>query len=492
MKNKLLIPLKNEVLKGRLPEILRTFTTGELRRFGEFLNSPIFNKNNRLIKLFSLIKQGRPTFEEISKQKLYKEVFPERKNYKDSDLRALISDLVKQARKFLIFLESEESEMDQQYYLLEALMKRNLNLMFQQSLETAHKYQNAQQKRGIGYYYQQYRLDEISFRYTTVVDNRKVKATLQSAAEHLDKYYLANKLSYSVYMISRQKVLNVPHESWYLDELMAFVDGHPFEDIPAIHLKYLLVRALRDLKNHSYYNELKTYLIANASSFPDYELKQIYQLIINYGMWRVNDGEKQYAQENFEWYKQMLEKGMLFVGKGRLTKTISPHHYKNLVKIALDIKEYNWAYQFIYDYKKLVAAKHRENVFNYNIAHYYFARKEFTKAWDYLRILNFSDSIFIDFYYHIYFKTLQIQTTFELEETEQLIASLHSFESYLRRNRSIGNNFQTAYLNFVHIVRKLHNKQLGKRIRTDLIKEIQERKPLVETNWLLEKAKTKE
>jgi len=121
------------------------------------------------------------------------------------------------------------------------------------------------------------------------------------------------------------------------------------------------------------------------------------------------------------------------------------------------------------------------------MASLHFEKKQFDLAMEYLREIQFSEMEFIDFYYHMYYKTLLIQTAYELEEVELVYSTLESFRMYLRRNKVVPPDFKEAYSNFTKLVKKVQNSRAGgKRSKQLLREEIKNVNPLVNREWLLE------
>ena len=476
-------------LQGKLPKLLESLEIKELRRLEEYLSSPFHNKNERLRKFFGILRKVHPHYHKLTKQQLFQKMYPKKKVYKDSDIRVLASDLTKHINKFLTLQEFEKAPMQQDYLLLEALASRNIANTFQNTWEKIKK-KLEEAPQGLDYYFYRYKYEEIAYRFTTIHNNRHIQIGLQQAADNLDKYYLTNKLSYFVFMLNRQQVLNVPHQYYLLDDLLQLVETEPTFQEPAIRLRYLTVLALRNLNDESYYEPWKVFLVEHQDEFPPYELKQFYQIIVNYCLWKTNKGLNQFRRETFYWYKCMIERGFHYTGKNSRAKLISPHHYRNFVKIALELKEYDWAKNFMLKYKEEVDPAFRDNVFRHNKANYHFSKGEFNEAADTLKEISFSGQEFIDFYYHIYYKSLLLRVAYELEETELFLATLHSLELYLRRHKNIAPRFRKSYLNFIAVIRKIQNKKEGKSIYSpNLAEYIEAQSPLVDKEWLFEKAK---
>ena len=87
---------------SKLIALIKTLDSRELNRLEVFINSPIFNRNEKIIRLFDIIKSNYPSFDkdDFTRENVYKAIFPEKEN-KDSSLRSLMTQLTKLIHDFL-------------------------------------------------------------------------------------------------------------------------------------------------------------------------------------------------------------------------------------------------------------------------------------------------------------------------------------------------------------------------------------------------------
>lgn len=85
----------------KLVAILKTLDKDEIKRFGDFVQSPYFNKREANILFFKALVVFYPNFENLLWEKIFKKAFPE-KEYKEVYLRNILSDLYSLAENFLM------------------------------------------------------------------------------------------------------------------------------------------------------------------------------------------------------------------------------------------------------------------------------------------------------------------------------------------------------------------------------------------------------
>ena len=98
----------------KIIDVLRTLSTKELRRFGELVGSPYFNKNKNVMTLFKILSAYHPGYNNrnLTIENIYKKIFPGAK-YDYHKINNVISDLYKLSEKFFVISIVEEKE----YYI---------------------------------------------------------------------------------------------------------------------------------------------------------------------------------------------------------------------------------------------------------------------------------------------------------------------------------------------------------------------------------------
>ncbi len=106
-RNMYLVPV-NLMHKSKLIRLLRILSSREFRKLGELAHSPIYNKNEKVRKLYLVIDEHYPDWENVklSKEKVFSKVFPVRK-YNDKYLRAVMSDLAQLAETLMVQIKLE-------------------------------------------------------------------------------------------------------------------------------------------------------------------------------------------------------------------------------------------------------------------------------------------------------------------------------------------------------------------------------------------------
>ncbi|NUO03453.1 MAG: hypothetical protein HUU01_22805, partial [Saprospiraceae bacterium] len=144
--------------------------------------------------------------------------------------------------------------------------------------------------------------------------------------------------------------------------------------------------------------------------------------------------------------------------------------------------EWDWAAGFLETFKLRLPETERENTYRFNLANLYFRKKDYARAMDLLRHVEFRDKL-----HNLDARRMLLRMYFETGETDALESLLDSFETYIRRQKDLGYHGEN-YLNLIRLTRKLLQTPVGEKLtRKKLTTEIVATKALAEREWLLEK-----
>lgn len=464
--------------------ILKTFTNKELKRLGEYIVSPFFNKNQRIIDLFLLLKKYHPSYDGLGlqREKIFKKLFG-RIKYEEQKLRYLMSDLTKLIEGFLIHEHNTQNQHTNSLSLLSVYTDRKLEKYFQTSLQN---YQNQLAKnsiKNIEYFLRVYQTEEAKFIFNSSISNRTNGDDIKEIMSNLDVFYIANKLKYSSELYNAQNVLSLDFEKpLLLDEIRQKIETLELDEKPVITVYNQILLTLLEIDNEEHYDKLIVLLEKYDSYFEHSELEEMYVFAYNYcnHRYRSLGGSRLYLQKMFDLFKILLENNILLYDD-----QISEWNFKNIVSVGLVLGKNDFVEQFVQDYKKYLKPSVRENAYTYNLANLRFYQKDYDNA---IRLLHHVE--YTDPYYHIDTKILLMRCYYELEEVIPLFNLIDTIRAYIRRNKQISKSHKSNYLNFFKFVKKLVRIKMGsKKTVEDLKEEIDKTPNFDGSSWLYEKIK---
>ena len=462
---------------SQLIHFFLSFSKKERRLIEKWLESPFFNRQASLIKLWRYLVFSWEELDIIpSKPQAFKEVFPN-KPYNDQLLRLCMSDLHKQLEHYVIYTEMTADKTKNQLHLTKGLRKRNLTKAYQRNLKKAISTAQKSTIKNAEYYQDLYEIQLEKYQVSSS-DQPTGKLNLQNLADTMDTAYMAAKLRQACLLVSHQNVYQagIRYQFGLLDEIMRYLQQSDFLKIPAISVYYYCFLSLTQSADETYFLKFKNLLFVHGQEFPSTELRDLYLLAINYCVRQANEGKRQYVHELMDLYKEGLKADSL-LENGQLSRFT----YHNIAAAGIKTGEFNWVAQFIQEYNSTLEKKYRESSYSFNQARLSYSQKQYDKALPLLQKANYRDVLL-----NLAAKTLLLKIYYELEEFNLLHAHLEAMKSYLRRKHIIGYH-RKNYRNIIHYTQKLITTNLFDKSKKDELKnKIKAEEVLTERAWFLQ------
>ncbi len=462
--------------QSKLILLLKTFKKTEWRRFKEFLASPYFNKRTDLIAFFAYIAATLPDLpdKKLTKTVVFKKLYPSQP-YDDKQMRYLMNYTLKAAEQFLGQQKLEYLSLKDNY-ILEELVDRKLEKHAKGYFEKIAKNQDSTQEKSINHYYTQYKLADTANKHFNNQVLRKDDPNLQLSSDNLDLFYLINKFKYSCEMLNRQKFFSTNYDLHFTNHIFDFLKKGSYINEPLITI-YSQVYDMQLKENAAEeFEKLKDFIQSYNKVISDTEKQHIYFYAINYCSQQIrnNVNRNYYATECLNLYLDGIEQEFLFVNQ-----FLSPWTFKNVIRLGLNLKRYDWTEQFIQKYYKKLAPEFQEDAMHYNLADLYYRKKNYKIAQNHLQLVEYSDV-----FYNLDAKEMLLKIYYENNETESLFSLIASFSIYLRRNKKISMNVRDTYLNFATLLHQIVRTTKSK-IPT-IINKINQTKLVANRSWLLQ------
>jgi len=288
-------------------------------------------------------------------------------------------------------------------------------------------------------------------------------------------------------MLNRQNIVKQEYEIGYLDLVLGLVaaDEGLQQRFPAIAIYYCIAMTLQDSANEAHYHRLVGLLAEHSHGFPKVEVRTMYDYAQNYCIKKINTGKGEYLKALFELFKTLLDNGVIL-----MDGELSQWDYKNIVTVATRLGEHTWAEQFLHQYKDQLPLPDRENAYTYNLANFYYSMRQYGKALQLLRDVQFTDV-----YYGLGARSLLLKVYYEAGEFDPLYSLVDSFSIYLKRNELVSPYQYTAHMNLVRFTKRIadlklrsfgSNKDALKKDADKLLKRMATAGDITNANWLRE------
>ena len=462
---------------SKLIDLLKTFEKEDWRWFRKFLLSPYFNSREELVPFCDYLRKQAPDFNEkaIRKEKVFKKLYPKQK-YDEKQISYAMNFLLGQAEHFLAQREIESKPPLLNNYLLKSLVDRNLNKHYKYQYDKSLKALGDWKKENIDYYYFEFQISEIANSHFIAQKLRRYDGALQNVDDSLNRLYAIQKIKYSCEMLSRSKLLKNDYVSPSEEEITELIEKGNLKNSPLALIFLEIYHLLNKENSEQNFEELKHYLEKYNDDIPKAEKPDIYFHGINYCIVQItkNNKPRYYVQECLNLYLAGIEQEFL-LSNGYLT----PSTFKNVVKLGLNLKKYDFTEEFIQNNHKKLEEQFQEDVLHFNLADINYRKKNYKEAQVHLIQAQFSDV-----YYNISAKAMLLKIYYETNEGEALFALIASFSIYLRRNKKLTKDIREANLNFTTILGRIVRAHKDK--YPAIIEKINNTKHLYNRNWLLE------
>lgn len=463
-----------DLTNTRLWEALQTLSNKERKAFKRWVQSPYFNRNERLTKLLAYLLRCLRRGELPKGPPALRAVQAGKQSPSPSQLRLACSELHRLLEQFWVHEIRAGDEVDYYTLLAKALRKRGLQRHRQKAVQRAVKAQEQYPYRHAEFLQQQYALSFEEYQEKSA-GQRVTDFNLQELSDQVDLAYIAQKLRLICIALSHQTVYKADYDLGILDALLQEVRQRQLYRVPAIGLYYYGYLLIAQPGEESHFRQLKSLMLNGSSQLPLAEQRNLYLMALNYCIKKVNALREHYYQEALDLYQFALQHELL-LENGQL----SPFAFNNIVAIALKVGEVDWSEQFIQTYKPLLERKHQSSTVHLNQARVAYSRQHYDKALLHLQKADYKDRI-----NNLIAKVLQLKIFYELREYDLVDAHLNALSTHIRRQRVMGYH-RTNYLNMARYTRALLHLTPGNdQERAQLRQSIESESFLTEKEWLL-------
>ncbi|MEM9886947.1 MAG: hypothetical protein AAF849_13725 [Bacteroidota bacterium] len=433
--------------KNTLFRLLKLLNRKEMTRFKEFVQSPYFNKHNKVNALVQYLSDIFPDFEKrkCGREKLFKVVFGAQKH--DQAQLAIVFTYTKRLlHEFLAQEKWQEKDMERQIDLMKHIREKGDLEGYKKELKRSEKYLANYSFQDTHFQYLNYLFAKETDQFYEQLRQYKSDDSLQRKQNHLDYFYLSEKLRDACEILVRESTLQVEYASRLLDVLLTAIaeNWEHYRDIPSIAVYHQIYQMLNERSVKSYQKTLVT-LARNAAYFSPKEQQSTYLYLQNFCTTQINEGKSEFMPLLFDLIRVQLEKGFLFE-----QSYLSEWHYKNIVTLGLRVGKQAWIEQFIETYKTHLHPNQREHAYNFNLASLHYYNKQYSKALKLLLYLDLSDVR-----YAITAKSMLLYTYYELEELEALLPLSDTFRQYLKRQKNVSKDYRKGIDSLVRYTKKL-------------------------------------
>ncbi len=471
--------------------ILRKFTTKEIKEFGEFLSSPFFNKNENVVKLYNYLKKYYPAFNDtkLEKELVYSKLYSKGK-YNDGFMRTVIYNLGKLAEDYLAYVNFTKNRVNKGINLLEELNERKLEKIFLKYYNDIEKEVDKTEIKDSDYFYKKIKLNNLMHLYSNW--SRFKAKNLRDFEDHrlfdeirnLTYYYLSSVLKNYRFLLVKQEFEQIEFNFEVVDSIINFLTSNQNEyiDMPTVKINLFEILLVKE-KDDKYYYMLKDMLLKETETVSHNNRYSLHNVLHSYCTWKTYEGNEKFIEERYQLYTIALEQ-KLYCGNEDLY--FDEIMFGSIVLVAIRLRKFDWAESFIDNYKTLLSPENSDLTVNFSLAKLYFSKGEHEKA---LGTLNEIKSI-KHLQYKLVIKDLTMMIYYELSMLNQAMYTLDSYRHLLTKSKNILSEarFERVrnFLKFFTRLTKLKMKSTPKEIQ-NFRTELSNNSNTIEREWILKK-----
>ncbi|MBZ0202971.1 MAG: hypothetical protein K8I03_08150 [Ignavibacteria bacterium] len=431
-------------MKTDITDIPKLLSSKEMKRFGEFLNSPFFNIEARFVRLFEIISGEKNPGREVICEKF----FGKTSSSGDTRFRKLVSEFMKLFNRFLAECAFEKNELAQKNMLLDVLREKNELERFLKACEDTTNYINMKCDKDELYYLRKAELSAKRYAFEDSAIKKNRNDLCLETNDYLDRYFISMKLFLLQRMYSIEYVsgINLTARRTFEKSIYDFVLANKeslIENDPEIYLRYIALKLDIHGFNEELYNEYLRVLYVTGSRFRINEnglLLTLLNLISKF----INSGKEELSAKALEIAVIMFDKG-IFAKHG-----ISYIDLKIITESAISTGTFDWGLVFMNDVRKYIRDKNPDNIYNLIASKLYFFKGEYDKARELL-----SQITIVDYIFYCEAKLIECRIAYLQDQPEAVINACDTVLKYLSQNKSIGSHYAGAYKMFAELMRKL-------------------------------------
>ena len=260
--------------------------------------------------------------------------------------------------------------------------------------------------------------------------------------EYLDVFYIIEKLKTNCSFFNQKNIVGGESEVEEMDSVLKMIKDKGYDKYPIVDV-YTSIWKLLTEESKSEFLALKEKLKKELGVDQEHK-QQLFRYVQNHCIRGINKGHSEYFEELFDIYNYLLESKIIFDENNILASS----DFKNIVTVALRLKDYVWAENFVEENHVFLQVVERQSVYHLNLANIFYEKKHYKEALQTIQFYHFDDV-----YYELNARYLTIKIFFDEKDDEPLLYAIRSLQLMLKRKKGISSFNKSSCLRFLSILK---------------------------------------
>lgn len=478
-------------------DVLKHLNKKQLKRLGDFINSPYHNTIEIMDKIYSEVMKTYPEFseEKLSFTKMFKKVYPG-KTYKEQTIRNLYSEFSRLVREFVTQIEIERNKDFYYMFQVEGISNARCYEYANKIIEANTKKEGKRALIGPDYFFYNFRMESnynSNLAFANKSHTKEYFSSLDGKTDNLISFFFKVLFNFATtYQIldkinkrktDESKMINSFLSSFDTEKFLGKIDkaGNVFTDF--LKIEYLLFKYSTVEMNIEQYYELKKLIFNNIEKFEHFEKIHIFYSAFDIvKLWLLPLDEK-YNIEFFELAKLFCS---INVKDYESVEEVLVFEFRTIFKIAIQLYEYEWAENFLNKYINFYQTDQRQHEMDFSMGVLSFYKGEFEKSLEHFNkypINHIRDKIDVQLFY--------VMNYIELKAYEPALSLITSLKQLLRESKEIPEMYFKSVENSLKYFKELIlAKEKDEKVDIAVYKEAKNAGKFHQRQYLLEKMKS--
>ncbi len=473
---------------SQLIELLRSFSTEEIKEFGKFIDSPFSGCRKFVTRFYKILARYHPDFkeEDIRKETLFRKLY-DGKDFNDGLIRRMISDLIRYAEEFLKLKNFRSNRTFQNAALLSELQKRNLGRIFQKRFEKINSELAESGRLNSQHILESFLINTEVRRFRTALRDERMNMSFNAATEAAITFFIEAFYSYISHIRTFAKEYESPSdmavEFSKCFDFSGFVNAtQGIEGAYSDYVRMICYRheLIADPENRLNYEKLKKVLNDKKSMLDSQQVYNCLVIMSRFCSYQNLHHENLYLKESFRIHDLILKEKYFLLDANYMQLSFC----RNLVTICKSLNEFEYIRHFISKYNEYFHDEYREAFLSYCKAVLMFAENKYETALEHAILVDIDKPVF-----RKDVKIIKLKSYYELGFTESLFAEIDALKHLLSGAKSLKGEIYVRAKSFADVLSRVAKLRSG--IQRDdpemLIRKVKSMTRVNEKAWLLEK-----